>query len=341
MAYGQIKTGSGRTLTLDPQQGWINGQGEQMVPQNYLAGGGMGGTGVNQNALSPDYAQPIDVMGQKGYRVKGDPYKVVTNDGRMISLDQNPELTMQRKKEAMALQAAQLGLDTSSQKLREGELDIKTKQSMLDGSKRPAAPAGFMWNAEGTGVVKIPGFEDGKPATEDQQKSAGYLLRMQHALEVQDQMARDKPDALQPGWGERIASKFSEPLANSLRSPERQRMDAVFTDATDAALTLATGAAYTKEQLEGARKAYAPSIMDDPATAKEKRILFNNMIQSARLRSGGMAPKVDAMLQNQNAQGGSPATSQQSGAPVIGTIKGNYIYRGGDPSKQESWGVLK
>lgn len=288
---------------------------------------------MNQNALALDYSSPIEIGGVgKGYRLKNDPFSAVLADGRTVQMGVDSEATKK-------LQLAQLALQERQQKMREGELDIQTKRAQLDGSKRPAAPSGFMWNPEGTGVVKIPGFEDGGKPTEDQQKAAGYLLRMQHAIEVQDEIARKNPEAMQPGWGERIASKFSEPLANSLRSPERQRMDAVNTDATDAALTLATGAAYTKEQLEGARKAYAPSIMDDPKAADEKRVLFNNMIQSARLRAGPMASKVDATMgQGRNTL---PSEGGSISAPKVGSVVKGHMFLGGNPADPSRWNKVQ
>lgn len=158
-------------------------------------------------------------------------------------------------------------------------------------------------------------------------------------MDVRDTIEKENPDALKPGLMERMTSKISEPLANNFRSPERQRMDAVNTDATDAALTLATGAAYTKEQLDGAKKSYAPSIFDDPKTAAEKRVLFNNMIQSARLRSGPMAPKVDAMISQGRkplpGDGGTPS------APQVGSIVKGHMFLGGNPADQSRWNKVQ
>lgn len=116
MAYGQITTSSGRTLNLTPDRGWVNGAGQQLVPGSGqmsladLVGGG------GQQAM-PDYSAPIDVYGQKGYRIKGDPGGVLLADGRKVTLEQNPDLTAARQMQALNMEKAQL-----SNKLMEAQI---------------------------------------------------------------------------------------------------------------------------------------------------------------------------------------------------------------------------
>lgn len=72
------------------------------IPGNYGPGQGAfqraGGPVVNLQS-SPatteqqlDYSQPLDFMGTKGYRLKGDSNRVLLNDGRMVTLDATAQL---------------------------------------------------------------------------------------------------------------------------------------------------------------------------------------------------------------------------------------------------------
>lgn len=88
MAYGQINTSSGRSLTLTPDLGWVNGQGQQMVPNS----GGMSLADLGNGGVTLDYANPIEIGGVgKGYRIKGDPFTAVLNDGRRVQIGVDSE----------------------------------------------------------------------------------------------------------------------------------------------------------------------------------------------------------------------------------------------------------
>jgi hypothetical protein len=75
-------------------------------------------------------------------------------------------------------------------------------------------------------------------------------------------------------------------LANTFTSETRQRVESAQLDMLDAALTLGTGAAYTKEQLEGYRKSYFPAIGDGPAQIKDKKARLENVISAAKIAAG-------------------------------------------------------
>jgi hypothetical protein len=61
-------------------------------------------------------------------------------------------------------------------------------------------------------------------------------------------------------------------------------------DMLDAALTLGTGAAYTKEQLEGYRKSYFPQIGDTKDNVRDKKDRLANVIKAAKIAAGRAAP---------------------------------------------------
>lgn len=124
------------------------------------------------------------------------------------------------------------------------------------------------------------------------ERTAGFLTkRLQDALSTIDRVGKENPDALQPSTSvETIRGIFGETAANAVTSPERQQIEAAQLDALDAALTLGTGAAYTREQLEGYRKSYFPQMFDSPATIADKARRREVLFQSARIKAGRADP---------------------------------------------------
>jgi hypothetical protein len=69
-------------------------------------------------------------------------------------------------------------------------------------------------------------------------------------------------------------------------------VEAAQLDMLDAALTLGTGAAYTREQLEGYRQAYFPAYGDEPGTVADKQARLKNVISAANIAAGKAAKLV-------------------------------------------------
>ena len=106
MAYGQIRTSSGRVLNLSPE-GWINNEGENLndAPLNPLARAALGqqqptaqpqqqGQVAQVNALMQqlqpqvelDVSRPVEVFGKgKGFFGKNDPLSVYDAQGNKIA----------------------------------------------------------------------------------------------------------------------------------------------------------------------------------------------------------------------------------------------------------------
>jgi hypothetical protein len=85
-------------------------------------------------------------------------------------------------------------------------------------------------------------------------------------------------------------------LANTLTPEARQRVESAQLDILDAALTLGTGAAYTKDQLEGYRSAYFPQIGDGPKQVEDKKARLENIISAAKIAAGKGAALVPPVL---------------------------------------------
>lgn len=132
-----------------------------------------------------------------------------------------------------------------------------------------------------------------KQPTEGERKNAALATRLEGALRELQSVGST---AQKPGVLEKTLGLISEPLANVSRSEERQRADAAQLDALDAALTLGTGASYTKEQLEGQRKAYFPQIGDGPKTIEQKQIRLEALVNAARAAAGRAAHSIDTSL---------------------------------------------
>jgi hypothetical protein len=153
---------------------------------------------------------------------------------------------------------------------------------------RPGGPS-QMLTIPGTGKAAVRPGEEGKPATEAE-RTAGFLL--QRIRDSQRQLAaavQKNPAAALPSLGPEAARKLGEPLANVMTGPERQRVESAQLDILDAALTLGTGAAYTREQLEGYRKSFFPQLGDSQAAIKDKRERLNNLIRAAETKAGKAA----------------------------------------------------
>jgi hypothetical protein len=149
------------------------------------------------------------------------------------------------------------------------------------------------------------------------ERKAGFLAnRVQFGLQQMADVIKTNAPAASP---EKLPSlvKFltqSDFLSNSLTSPDRQRIEAAQLDILDAALTLGTGAAYTREQLEGYRKAYFPQLNDDKTTIADKQKRLENLLESAYITAGRSAPTA-GQRPSFSGQAAPSAPAASSGAP--------------------------
>ncbi len=142
-----------------------------------------------------------------------------------------------------------------------------------------------------TGLV-LPKADSSGP-DQDERKAAGYMQRIDQGLRLLNTITQQTPSAAAPGATATAMSRIPVVgnMASNIITPEaRQRVEAAQLDMLDAALTLATGAAYTKEQLEGLSKSYFTQIGDDPKTIADKRQRLAQIIETARIRAGRALP---------------------------------------------------
>jgi hypothetical protein len=122
---------------------------------------------------------------------------------------------------------------------------------------------------------------------EDEVRSAYNLNRISRRAEMIASIAKENPALQKPGFLEQVARGQEWEIMEGLLQPEeRQIIESAQADILDAALWLATGAAYNREQLLGQAKAYLPKWQDKPRTIAYKREALADLIQAAHLRAG-------------------------------------------------------
>lgn len=228
-----------------------------------------------------------------------------TREGQLAEMKDRTDRYGTDQREAGANARAAMGEQGSNARaaltagIQFGELDVK-RQAL---GQRKDAPSGYRWAEDGN-LQAIPGGPGDRKVTdkltEDQAKSAGYAARMANAMNLLDSIGKSNPGATRPGAGTALLNMLPESAANLLRNDDRQRVEAAQLDALDAALTLNTGAAYTREQLQGMQRSYFAQPGDSDQTVAEKQQRLANLMETARLRAGPQGSQMaDAVVQAQ------------------------------------------
>ena len=152
--------------------------------------------------------------------------------------------------------------------------------------------------------------------TEGEKQSAFNAKRLLSAATTITKQVEKDASSTAPGTWE--AMQPTEGMANLSRSPERQIVASNYADLIDAALYLATGAAYNKEQLEAQRQAYLPVWSDSPENRVQKQQKTVDLINAAKVRAGkNWTPDLDVAVSKLF-----PTAMEQSEAAPT-TSKGN------------------
>ena len=144
----------------------------------------------------------------------------------------------------------------------------------------------------------------GGNASEGERKAATLLSRLDFSRTQLDQAVKDEPAAevsTVTNKGLQQVPYVGEDLANIKQSPARQRVEAAQLDILDAALTLGTGAAYTREQLKGYARSYFAQPGDDPTTRADKKARLANVIKAAEIAAGRAGPNAPHRAPGQQA----------------------------------------
>lgn len=134
--------------------------------------------------------------------------------------------------------------------------------------------------------------------SEGERKAATLASRLNFSVgQLNEAVGRD-PSAAMPKTSVELARYLSgsDFLPNKLNSEQRQIVEAAQEDVLDAALTLGTGAAYSREQLAGYKKSYFPQLNDAPESVRSKQARLNNLLKSAEVASGRAASQITAPI---------------------------------------------
>jgi hypothetical protein len=135
-------------------------------------------------------------------------------------------------------------------------------------------------------------------ATVAEQTTAWNVSRIINAARDIEAATAAEPSAIKPSMREAAAGIIGEEAAGASRSGQRQIVAGAQADLLDSMITLATGAAYTQEQMIAARKAYIPSLTDKPETIAAKKNRLAGLIPAAKTRSGAAwTPELDKAAQ--------------------------------------------
>jgi hypothetical protein len=133
---------------------------------------------------------------------------------------------------------------------------------------------------------------------EGERKAATLASRLNFSVGQMNEAIGLDPKAAMPNTAAEISRFVSRTdfLPNKINTEQRQIVEAAQEDILDAALTLGTGAAYSREQLAGYKKAYFPQIGDSPTTVKSKQDRLTNLLESAKVASGRAAKEITAPI---------------------------------------------
>lgn len=163
----------------------------------------------------------------------------------------------------------------------------------------------------------------------ESERTAGFLAgRVKDGVSRLTGAVKADPDAASPTLGVEMARGiFGDTAANYLTDEDRQVARAAQIDIIDAALTLGTGAAYTKEQIEGYREAYFPQLGDGPEAIASKREALRSLLVNAQTKAGRAAPDIEAALaaleavDNPQGAGGGGDDEAPDGEALLGWYK--------------------
>ena len=302
---------------LELSKGLIKADGtvDETVYNELLGYGQIGSTIIDQRLKATQGLKTVQVQNiAKGlFNADGTPNLQIiaelrkTPEGRKI-LEENAPKTMSVKGDETIMTVPVLGED--SKVIKQGETPRKTitiGNRVIDANTLAvlytapdATPTALAeWKAfsalpknEQQSFLKLQASK--RPSTtinmpnEGERKAATLANRLNFSVDQINQAIGIDPSAAMPTTSVEIARFLSrtEFIPNKLTSAQRQIVESAQLDILDAALTLGTGAAYTREQLEGYRKSYFPQINDKPENVAAKRARLQNILKSAEIASG-------------------------------------------------------
>jgi hypothetical protein len=185
----------------------------------------------------------------------------------------------------------------------------------------PANPA--TWNEQQRGFAKNLIESKAKAGASsltmpsEGERKAGFMANIldRNILQMQTALGVD-PSAVKPNVPASVVEAIAGPnlLSRTMKPEQRQIIEDSQLDVLDAALTLRTGAAYTREQLNAMRDTYFPVLGDKPKAVNAKKQRLETLLEGAYIASGRATPaRVSAPYTPPPAQ---PNVNQQLNIPA-------------------------
>ena len=187
------------------------------------------------------------------------------------------------QREIIAQGAPKLGQDLRDA-AREAKLDIRNVDNWTPEDWGKVRSIESQINQSKRTVVQMPS---------EGERKAGFMANIldKNIAQMQTALGVD-PTAVKPNVPASIVSAIAgeNVLSRAITPAQRQIIEDSQLDVLDAALTLRTGAAYTREQLLGMRGTYFPRIGDSLETVKAKQGRLETLLSSAYIASGRATP---------------------------------------------------
>lgn len=140
----------------------------------------------------------------------------------------------------------------------------------------------------------------GIDTTEAENTAAFLTTQLSSHVNKINEILKDRPEAIKPGWAETIGGLFGE-RTRAMATPDavqdvRNTLNNRYSLAADVLLTLGTGAAYTAEQKKAYVESYSPKVTDGPETLEDKRNMMREAVIAARAKSGAATSQIDRAL---------------------------------------------
>jgi hypothetical protein len=303
-AYGAKKA----TKAAEEAESKAKGMEEQTASQ--IAGRLMGGAPLSSANTVPDASGLAEVAVESQYRVAPeDAARLSMTPVGAAATRGNPMLAAMLARSMEKPEKSEFG--TTPQYDDQGRAFVVNKAGdvrYLEGVKAPKeAPKPVVLSKEvdlgnvvelhySDGSVKVrpkglaPSAASAKVSepTEGERKDAYNLQRIVNAAQTIKGATSADPKAVSPGFMEAAVGMlpFTEGIKYRAQSPQRQVVDTAQTDLVDAFLTLATGAAYTAEQLQGQREALLPRYGESKESIAAKKQRVRALAEAAKVRAG-------------------------------------------------------
>jgi len=193
---------------------------------------------------------------------------------------------------------------------RQAKLDIRNIDNWTDQDWQKIRNIERQINESKRTVVQMPS---------EGERKAGFMATIldRNLLQMQTALGVD-PKAVKPNVPASIVESIAGPnlLSRSLKPAQRQIIEDSQLDVLDAALTLRTGAAYTREQLTSLRDTYFPVLGDKPQAVQQKKQRLESLLEGAYIAAGRATPeRVSAPYQPTQPQ---PRVGEQLNIPKVG-----------------------